>query len=57
MAEDIIKAQIEIIQSYYIRIVMQQPELETIIQWLEDDLQTIGMENTLLTAKKIIKRK
>ena len=49
----VIEAQMEIIQGYYNRIVMQQPELETIIQWLEDDLQTIQMEDLLLDAECI----
>ena len=54
LSEEIIKAQKLIIQGYYTRIVMQQPSLETIIKWLESDLQTIKMNNTLLNANKII---
>tara|TARA_R110000787_G_scaffold279312_1_gene389392 strand:- start:194 stop:496 length:303 start_codon:yes stop_codon:yes gene_type:complete len=54
MKEEVIKAQRSIIQGYYNRIVMQQPDLETIIGWLESDLQTIRMDNILLDAEKII---
>lgn len=51
MKAEIIQAQREIIQGYYNRIVMQQPDLETIIQWLEDDLQTIRMDGIVLDAE------
>jgi hypothetical protein len=54
MKAEIIQAQMEIIQGYYNRIVMQQPDLETIIQWLEDDLQTIRMDDIVLDAENII---
>ena len=54
MKAEIIQAQREIIQGYYNRIVMQQPDLETIIQWLEDDLQTIRMDGIVLDAENII---
>ena len=54
MKAEIIQAQREIIQGYYNRIVMQQPDIETIIQWLEDDLQTIQMDDILLDAENII---
>jgi transposase-like protein len=54
MKAEIIQAQREIIQGYYNRIVMQQPDIKTIIQWLEDDLQTIRMDNIVLNAENII---
>ena len=54
MNEEIIKVQRLIIQGYYNRIVMQQPDLDTIIGWLESDLKTIRMDNTLIEAEKII---
>jgi len=54
MKAEVIQAQREIIQGYYNRIVMQQPDLETIIQWLEDDLQTIRIDNIVLDAENII---
>ena len=54
MKAEIIQAQREIIQGYYNRIVMQQPDLETIIQWLEDELQTIRMDGIVLDAENII---
>lgn len=56
MKEQIIKAQREIIQGYYNRIIMQRPPIETIIKWLEDDLQTIRMDDIVLDAEKIINK-
>lgn len=54
MKAEIIQAQREIIQGYYNRIVMRKPDIETIIQWLEDDLQTIRMDDMVLNAEEII---
>jgi hypothetical protein len=54
MKAEIIQAQKEIVQGYYNRIVMQRPDIETIIQWLEDDLQTIRMDDLVLDAENII---
>lgn len=56
MKAEIIKAQREIIQGYYNRIVMHQPSIETILKWLEDDLQTIRMDDVLLNAENIINK-
>ncbi len=57
MKAEIIQAQREIIQGYYIRIATQQPDIETIMQWLEADLQTIRMDSIVLDAENIINRK
>ena len=52
--EERLKGQREIIQGYYLRIHYQKPDLETIMDWLEDDLRTLGMEDTLLGANKVL---
>ena len=57
MRAEIIQAQREIIQGYYNRIFFQKPDIETIMQWLESDLQTIRMDNIVLDAETIIKQK
>ena len=35
---------------------MQKPDNETILQWLEDDLQTLGMDTIVLDAQNIISK-
>jgi hypothetical protein len=55
MKEEIIQAQREIIQGYYITI-GRNPEItvEDIMQMLESDLQTIRMNTIVLDAENII---
>lgn len=53
-SNEIIQSQLEIIQGYYNRIVMQKPDIETVILWLEDDLKTIRANNLVLCADNII---
>lgn len=54
MSKDVLAAQREIIQGYYNRIVFQRPDIETIIEWLEDDLEYLLQEDGLEAAKDII---
>lgn len=50
----VLQAQQEIVQGYYSRISMQKPDNDTILNWLEDDLQTLRMDDVVLDAEKII---
>lgn len=52
--EEIIKEQLLIVQGYYNRIYSQRPSLETILNWLEDDLQTLRMDTALTAATDIL---
>jgi hypothetical protein len=50
----ILEAQREIIQGYYIRIFNERPELETILQWLEKDLEFLSQEDAIEEVKDIL---
>jgi hypothetical protein len=52
--DEVLKAQLLIIRSYYSRIIMQQPNIDTIISWLQDDLNSLQMNQTLLFANNIL---
>lgn len=43
-----------IIRGYYNRIIMNKPDMETVIKWLESDLQEIKQEDLLIMAKEIL---
>ena len=44
----------EIIQGYFNRIVMTSPSIESIIEWLEDDLEYLKMEDAVEGVKDIV---
>lgn len=52
--KEILAAQREIIQGYYNRIAIQNPSIETIIEWLESDLEYLKMEDAVEGTKDII---
>jgi len=52
--EQVINAQRLIIQGYYKRIYLQKPSIEIILNWLEDDLQTLQMDTALTAASDIL---
>lgn len=54
MQKETLAAQREIVQGYYNRIFLQKPDLETILQWLESDLQYLSQEDALEDVKDII---
>ena len=54
MNKDVTNAQREIIQGYYIRISKERPSIEEILNWLEDDLQEIRMDDLVNEAESII---
>jgi hypothetical protein len=54
MSKEILAAQREIIQGYYARIFHQKPDLETMLQWFEDDLEYLAQEDAVEGAKDII---
>lgn len=60
LLEKVVQAQREIIQGYYIRLA-SHPEptvkCEDILAWLENDMQTIRMENLGLEALQILSQK
>jgi len=51
--KEILAAQREIIQGYYIKIFNQNPTIEIILQWLEDDLKYLLQEDAVETVKDI----
>jgi Protein of unknown function (DUF2829) len=57
MQKEILAAQREIIQGYYIRIFQQRPDLETILQWLESDLTFLSQGDAIETVKDIITKR
>ena len=54
MQKEILAAQREIVQGYYIRIFHQKPDLETILQWLESDLEFLSQGDAVEAVKDII---
>ncbi len=54
MEKEILAAQREIVQGYYNRVFMQKPDLETILQWLESDLEYLSQEDAVEGVKDII---
>lgn len=54
MTKEILSAQREVVQGYYIRISNQNPDIETILQWLESDLEHLSMGDAVESAKDII---
>lgn len=54
MQKEILAAQREIVQGYYNRICTQNPNLETILQWLESDLEYLSQEDAVEGVKDMI---
>ena len=54
MSKDVLLVQREIIQGYYNRIVVQKPDLETILQWLESDLEYLLQEDAVEVVKDMV---
>lgn len=54
MQKEILAAQREIVQGYYIIIFQQKPDLETILQWLESDLEFLSQGDAVENVKDII---
>lgn len=54
MQKEILAAQREIVQGYYNRIFHQKPDLETILQWLESDLEFLSQGDAVESVKDII---
>jgi hypothetical protein len=54
MQKKILAAQREIVQGYYNRIIMQKPDLEIILQWLENDLEYLSQEDAVEGVNDII---
>lgn len=54
MQKEILAAQREIVQGYYNRIFLQKPDLGTILQWLESDLEYLSQEDAVECANDII---
>lgn len=54
MTKEILTVQREIVQGYYNRIFFEKPSVETIMQWLESDLEHLSQEDTVEAAKDII---
>jgi hypothetical protein len=54
MNADIIEAQKELLRGYYLKIHYEKPDWNTVMQWIEADLQTLEMDSAVVLAENIL---